>query len=237
MPRAASSDHLIGIVVQAHYAAPMSMLTPPGMGGPYRITGDKYPRMRRPRRRGRLVFLAAASAAVLGMLGWGTLQLIDVFSGNGGKASAAGPRADCSKKASPSPAADKPAAVPKPGTITVNVLNATTRTGLAKQTADELKKRGFRIGDVGNAPKEYDKKVKGAGMLLGPAAALNTSLPVLATQLPAAERRTDAARRGATVDLVIGDAFKALAPKAAADKALAALTAPEPTATGSKKTC
>jgi hypothetical protein len=171
------------------------------------------------------------------MLGWGTLQLIDVFTGKAGKASAAGPKADCATTASPSPGADKPAAVPKPGTITVNVLNATTRTGLAKQTADELKKRGFRIGDVGNAPKEYDKKVKGAGMLLGPAAALNTSLPVLATQLPTAERRTDAARRGATLDLVIGDAFKALAPKAAADKALAALTAPEPTATGSKKTC
>ena len=218
----------------------MSMLTPPGMGGQYRITGDKYPRMRRPRRRGRLVVLAAASAAVLGMLGWGTLQLIDVFTGNGDKAAAAGSGTDCRTKATPSPSASRPAAaLPQPGAITVNVLNATTRAGLAKKTADELKKRGFRIGDVGNAPEQYDKKVKGAGMLLGPAAALNTSLPVLAAQFPAAERRTDAARAGAAVDLIIGDAFKSLATRPAADKALAALTAPEPTptATAKKKTC
>jgi hypothetical protein len=215
----------------------MSMLTPPGMGGQYRITGDKYPRMRRPRRRGRLVLLVTASAAVLGMLGWGTLQLIDVFTG-GDEASAAGRKTACATR-SPSPGASPAAAtaVPKPGAITVNVLNATTRTGLAKKTADELKKRGFRIGDVGNAPKEYDKKVKGTGILLGPAASLDTSLPVLAAQLPAAERRTDAARKGSAVDLILGDAFKNLAPKPDADRAVATLTQPKPTATAPKRTC
>ncbi|MEU0741373.1 LytR C-terminal domain-containing protein [Streptomyces sp. NPDC006134] len=193
------------------------------MGGPYRITGDKYPRMRPPRRRGRLAFLATACAVALGLLGWGTLQLIDVFTGGGNPASAAGAKTICSPRASASPRAVAP---PEPGRITVNVLNATTRGGLAKKTADELKKRGFRIGEVGNAPKEYDKKVKGAGLLLGPASALKTSLPVLATQLPAAERRTDAARGGAAVDLIIGDAFKELSPEADADRALAALAQP-----------
>ncbi len=49
----------------------------------------------------------------------------------------------------------------------MNVLNATPRSGLAKSTADELKKRGFKIGKVGNAPEEYDKKVAGTGILLG----------------------------------------------------------------------
>ena len=76
----------------------MSMLTPPGMGGQYRITGNKYPRMRRPRRRGRFVLLVVASVTVLGVIGWGTLQLIDVFTG-GTKASAAGSKEDCSTKA------------------------------------------------------------------------------------------------------------------------------------------
>ncbi len=118
------------------------------------------------------------------------------------------------------------------------MLNATTRSGLAQKTADELKKRGFRVGDVTNAPKEYDKKVDGAGILLGPAAAGRTALPVLGTQLPGAERRTDDARKGGTVDLIIGNGFKGLAPAADADRALAALTAPKPTATGTgKKTC
>ncbi|MFJ6646795.1 LytR C-terminal domain-containing protein [Streptomyces sp. NPDC091290] len=215
----------------------MSMLTPPGMGGQYRIKGDKYPRMRRRRARGRLVLLGAASLAGLGLAGWGTLQLVDVFTGGGGTASAAGSGSGCATKAkakaSPS-AAPKP---PEPGAITVNVLNATTRGGLAKKTADELKKRGFKIGDVGNASKEYDKKVKGTGLLLGPASSLNTSLPVLATQLTAAERRTDAAHKGNAVDLVIGDRFKELTKKADADKALAALAEPEPTPASSKKGC
>ncbi|MFB7459631.1 MULTISPECIES: LytR C-terminal domain-containing protein [unclassified Streptomyces] len=206
------------------------------MGGKYRITGNRYPRMRKPRRRGRLAFLAAASVAVLGVIGWGTWQLIDVFTG-GSKASAAS--SDCSTKASPtaSPSPTNAArALPKPGQITVNVLNATPRSGLAKQTADELKKRGFRIGQVGNANEAFDKKVKGAGLLLGPASSLNTSLPVLATQLAGAESRTDT-RKGTDVDLIIGTGFKALTRSAAADEALTALTAPQPEATTPKSAC
>ncbi len=213
----------------------MSMLTPPGMGGRYRITGDTYPRMRRPRRRGRLALLGVAGIAVLGMIGWGALQLVGIFSGGGDKASAAGPRADCATRATPSATAAAPA-LPKPGRITVNVLNATPTSGLAKKTADELKKRGFKIGDVGNATEEYDKKVKGTGILLGPASAQDTSMPVLATQLAGAERRTDAGRKGTDVDLIIGTGFKNLTAKAAADKALADLTKPKPAPTG-KQSC
>jgi hypothetical protein len=235
----------------------MSMLTPPGMGGKYRITGDKYPRMRPHRRRGRLAVVIVASGAVLGVAGWGTLQLIDVFTGGGGTATAADGCAKNTTKAGPAASASASAAtgtgagtgagtpagagtgagarVPKPAQITVNVFNATTRSGLAKTTADELKRRGFKIGEVGNAAKQYDKKVAGTGMLLGPASALNTSLPVLATQLTTAERRTDAARAGTAVDLIIGNGFKALTSQAEATKALTALSAPHPTAGASTK--
>ncbi len=212
----------------------MSMLTPPGMGGQYRITGDRYPRMRRPRRRGRLVALTVASVAVLGVGGWGTLQLIDVFTGGGDSASAVGTKAGCATRATPATA---PKVLPVPGTITVNVFNATTRGGLAQKTADELKKRGFRIGEVANATKEYDKKVKGNGVLLGPASALDTSLPVLGAQLAGAERRTDPARKGGEIDLIIGDAFRELTKKADADRALTALADPEPTPASKKKKC
>ncbi|MEU0656182.1 LytR C-terminal domain-containing protein [Streptomyces albogriseolus] len=206
------------------------------MGGQYRIKGDKYPRMRRPRRRGKLVVLTVASVAVLGVGGWGTLQLVDVFTGGGDSASAAGTKAACgTAKPSASPVgAAKP--LPLPGTITVNVLNATTRSGLAQKTADELKKRGFRIGEVANAPATFDKKVKGTGVLLGPATALDTALPVLGTQMAGAERRTDPARKGAELDLIIGDAFRGLTAKADADKALTALANPEP-ASAAKKNC
>jgi hypothetical protein len=214
----------------------MSMLTPPGMGGQYRITGDKYPRMRRPRRRGRLVFAVVASMAAIGLIGWGTLQLIDVFTG-GGKASAAGAKADCNTKASPSPVATAKA-LSRPGQITVNVLNATPRSGLAKQTADELKKRGFHIGDVGNATTQFDKKIKGVGVLFGAKTSLDTSLPVIGTQLPGLEPRTDTTRTGTVVDLILGDGFKSLTSKTDADKALAALTAPaSSTGKDAKKHC
>ncbi|WP_149548213.1 LytR C-terminal domain-containing protein [Streptomyces marokkonensis] len=204
------------------------------MGGQYRITGDRYPRMRRPRRRGRLVALTVASVAVLGVGGWGTLQLIDVFTGGGDSASAVGTKAGCATRATPATA---PKVLPVPGTITVNVFNATTRGGLAQKTADELKKRGFRIGEVANATKEYDKKVKGNGVLLGPASALDTSLPVLGAQLAGAERRTDPARKGGEIDLIIGDAFRELTKKADADRALTALADPEPTPASKKKKC
>lgn len=201
----------------------MSMLTPPGMGGKYRITGDKYPRMRRPRRRSKLVLAAIASVVALGLAGWGTLQLIDVFTGGDKQASAADRKADCPTAAPAAPAK----ALPKPAKITVNVYNATPRGGLAKAAADELKKRGFTIGKVGNATAAYDKKVVGTGLLLGAPAAVDGTFPVLGTQLPGAATKTDA-RKGADIDLIIGTKFKAFSPPQTAATALSALTKPAP---------
>nr|WSW71464.1 LytR C-terminal domain-containing protein [Streptomyces sp. NBC_00995] len=193
------------------------------MGGKYRITGDKYPRMRRPRRRSKLILAATASVVALGLAGWGTLQLIDVFTGGDKQASAADRKADC-----PAAAPSTPAKVlPKPATIKVNVYNATPRSGLAKAAADELKKRGFTIGKVGNATPAYDKKVAGTALLLGAPAAVNGTFPVLGTQLPGATTRTDA-RKGGDIDLIIGTKFRAFSTPQAAATALTALTKPAP---------
>ncbi|MFD4386860.1 LytR C-terminal domain-containing protein [Streptomyces sp. NPDC058486] len=204
----------------------MSMLTPPGMGGKYRITGDVYPRMRRPHRRRRIVLASAAAVVVLGAAGWGTLQLVDVFSGgDDNRKTTAGKQADC--KPAPTPSAAAAAKPPKPAQVTVNVYNATPRKGLAKATADELKKRGFAIGKIGNAPAALDKKVPGAGLLLGAPTATKGAFAVLGTQLAGATTKVDA-RTTADVDLIIGTAFKALSPKATADAALVALNQPKP---------
>ncbi|MFB8084589.1 LytR C-terminal domain-containing protein [Streptomyces sp. NPDC055992] len=193
------------------------------MGGKYRITGDKYPRMRRPRRRSKVILASIASVVALGLAGWGTLQLIDVFTGGDKTASAADRTERC---ASPKPSA--PAKVlPKPAKITVNVYNATTRSGLAKAAADELKKRGFKIGEVGNATAAYDKKVPGTGLLLGAPAAVDGSFPVLGTQLPGAATKTDA-RKNAEVDLIIGTKFTAFSKPQVAASALTALAKPAP---------
>ncbi|MEV0276601.1 LytR C-terminal domain-containing protein [Streptomyces sp. NPDC050610] len=218
----------------------MSMLTPPGMGGKYRITGNRYPHMRRPRNRRRIALAVAGAVAALGLVGWGTLQLINVFTGgngaNGGNstAQAAQGKSDDCAKSGDRPRARPAAALPKPGAITVNVLNATPRGGLAKSTADELKSRGFKVGKVGNAPAEYDKKVKSSGLLLGAPAAADGSLKVLGTQLAGAQVKSDA-RKGADVDLIIGSEFKSLTAKKDADQGLTALSEPQPTPSSAKK--
>ncbi|MFI9307867.1 LytR C-terminal domain-containing protein [Streptomyces triculaminicus] len=217
----------------------MSMLTPPGMGGKYRITGNRYPHMRRPRNRRRIVLAVVATAAVLGLAGWGTLELVDVFSGDHTRQTQAAARqkkgaGDCKDGDEALPAGRAaPKELPKPGDITVNVLNATPRGGLAKITADELERRGFRIGKVGNAEADYDKKVPGTGLLVGPQASVEGALKVLGTQVAGAETKSDQ-REGQDVDLVLGDAYKELKPKEEAEKALAGLVAPptpQPSAT------
>ncbi|KUL38544.1 hypothetical protein ADL22_18050 [Streptomyces sp. NRRL F-4489] len=201
------------------------------MGGKYRITGDRYPRMRRPRHRRRILLGLAAGACALGLIGWGSLQLIDVFGGRGSTAQAAQDTRPC--PAGRTPAAPPAARPPAPATLTVNVYNATPRSGLAKRTADELRARGFRIGKVGNAPAAYDKKVGGPGLLLGPRTALTGPLKVLATQLAGARQQADD-RKGTDLDLIIGSGFTELtAPKDAA-RALAALNRPAPAPSAAK---
>ncbi|GAA2383290.1 LytR C-terminal domain-containing protein [Streptomyces glaucosporus] len=219
----------------------MSMLTPPGMGGKYRITGDSYPRMRRPRRRRRIVVTTLAVTAGLGVLSWGTVQLVDVFTGGGTSVRAAGEGRACERddaaeaQSAKAPAASgkpsgkpAPGALPEPSAITVNVYNATTRSGLAKNTADALKKRGFKVGEVANAPASLDKKVKEAGLLMGPPAAHRTgAFDVLHAQLPQARIR-EVDRKGREIDLVIGKAFKGLAKEKDVREAMAALASPSP---------
>lgn len=113
-------------------------------------------------------------------------------------------------------ATTKPTAkAPTPGQITVNVYNGTTRAGLAGDTAKLVKSRGFVVGTVANdplgksvtAPAEirYGQNGKAAGA-------------VVATLVSGAKPVLDA-RADASVDLVLGSGFKALA------------AAPKPTST------
>ncbi|WP_037679402.1 LytR C-terminal domain-containing protein [Streptomyces albus] len=207
----------------------MSMLTPPGMGGKYRITGNRYPRMRRPRHR-RVVLAAIGATAAVALIGWGTFQVVGIFSGGGVEARAAAGAKNCGvgRQASASPA-PKPRVLPKPGQITVNVYNATTRGGLAKKTATALKKRGFTIGKVDNAPAAYDKKVKDAALLLGAPAAEKGAFEVLGAQLTGARTKQDKSReKPAEIDFIIGKAFTKLVPEERAVETVTALVSPSP---------
>ncbi|MDD9377385.1 LytR C-terminal domain-containing protein [Streptomyces sp. ZAF1911] len=209
----------------------MSMLTPPGMGGKYKVTGAAYPRMTRPRRRRRIVLVVLGSIIGLALIAYGAVQLIDVFGGDADKRKTAAAAKDCAtpaaKAGSAASAAPQQVVLPPPGGITVNVYNATPRAGLAKAVGDELKARGYVIGKVGNAPADFDKKVPGAGILVGSPQTDKAAFSVLGTNLAGATQQTDA-RETADIDLILGDAFKELTPKADADKALAALANPQP---------
>ncbi|WP_225849781.1 LytR C-terminal domain-containing protein [Streptomyces sp. HPF1205] len=208
----------------------MSMLTPSGMGGKYRITGEAYPRMRRPRRRGRVLAAMVATVVVLGLFGWGALQLYHVFKGdNGGGAKAgAGPRNHVSCKPAAAPTSTgKPVPLPQPSGVTLNVFNATTHGGLAKNTADQLAQRGFKVASFGNAPTAYDKKVTASALLVaGPAG--EAAAREAGTQVAGSSVKIDPTRKGTAVDLLIGDGFKALASPADAAKARVTAANPPP---------
>jgi hypothetical protein len=112
--------------------------------------------------------------------------------------------------------------------ITVNVYNATNQAGLAGRTAALLKQRGFTIGTIGNAPAPLQNKVVGTAQVTGGSAGAK-AMAVLRSEVTGAKPVTDQ-RKDATVDLVIGNAFTALATPAQAAQALALATAPSPAA-------
>lgn len=239
----------------------MSMLTPPGLKGKqYRITGTTYPRLARPNTRRRRILQSVSGVVVLAVLGWGTVQLVDVFGGGHKKTAAAGctrtttaagaaagtagsaDKASGAASAAPSGSAPAstspvaaafaalvPGAVPKPAAVTVNVYNATNRAGLAGQTAAELKKRGFTIGKIGNAPAALENKVPGSAQVTGGKAGA-AMMTLLGTEVSGSHPVTDK-RNDTTVDLVLGNGFSALATPAQAAQAVALASRPTPSAT------
>lgn len=94
-----------------------------------------------------------------------------------------------------------------PHTVTVRVLNATDKKGLAGTVADELKARGFQVGPPDN--DRSGRKVTGVGEIRhGPRGQKEAAY--LSAYLPGATDVQDT-RATATVDLVIGPDFAQLA--------------------------
>lgn len=99
--------------------------------------------------------------------------------------------------------------VPTAANTTVNVYNATTKTGLAGRTAAELRRRGFTIGEVSNDPLK--RKVAGAAEVrFGPAG--KTRVPLVVPLGGKGTTQVADKRKTATVDLVLGATFNALPP-------------------------
>ena len=117
-------------------------------------------------------------------------------------------------------------AAPKTSAIKVNVYNATDRAGLAGQTAALLKKRGFTIGTIGNAPAALQNKVPGTAEVTGNKAAA-ARMTVLGSEVPGSSPVTDL-RKDASVDLVLGNGFTALSTPAQQAQTLALAAKPVP---------
>jgi len=222
----------------------MSMLTPQGLKGKqYRITGNSYPRLGRPPRRSRRILALIGGLLALALIALGGVQLVDIFNGKGRHSTAqacatpsgsakplaapvaAGSGAPAAPAASGAPAPGATStAVPQPQAVTVNVYNATDKAGLAARTADELKKRGFTVGKVGNAPSALDRKVPGTVQVISGPGGIGAA--TLLKSQATGSAATEDTRADATVDFVIGDAYTALLDPTQAAAALAEATKP-----------
>ncbi len=116
-----------------------------------------------------------------------------------------------------------------PTTLSVRVLNATDRGGLAQQVGAELQRRGFTVAEVGN--DDTDREVTGPGEVRhGPRGA--EAARYVALVLPGASLYPDT-RATAQVDLVLGPEFEWPASLATPEQVAAALS----TATSAAAAC
>ncbi len=103
----------------------------------------------------------------------------------------------------------------KPGSFDLNVYNTTWKPGLAGDTAEALRKRGFHITDVGNDPQKAF--LQSVGVLrfgrFGKPAAERVALQIKGLKLQQDNRKDD------SVDLVLGTKFEHLVPRAKAKPA------------------
>ena len=145
--------------------------------------------------------LVLAALAAAGWYGWHRWHGKD-------SASAQTPRTCVTPSAAPTPAA--------PAQVTVTVLNATDKVGLAHQIAAALRAQGLRIGKVGNTKA----KVTGVAAISYGATSKAAAITVAeyvpgATLVPA----PSGADKAGSVTLQIGPSFAALAAPAAVSSA------------------
>ena len=114
------------------------------------------------------------------------------------------------------------AAALTPAGVTVNVYNATDRSGLAATTASAVRKRGYRISTVANDPLQ--KIVSGTAEVRYGATGRPGARLVL-TLVKGAKAVKDS-RTDSSVDLVLGDKFTVLAPQPKTKPAATPTTTP-----------
>ena len=94
----------------------------------------------------------------------------------------------------------------QPAQVSINVYNATGRSGLARQVADGLAQRGFLLATIANDPLGKDVPTA-AEIRHGPGGVGQAQL--VATQVPGAVLIVDQ-RPDASVDVAVGETFTEL---------------------------
>jgi hypothetical protein len=109
----------------------------------------------------------AGALAAVGVLVAVVLVLLNLVLGRGESPPSALPTVEGAPAASPEatlPTLETPTPSPTgtalaPGRVTVAVLNGTTRRGLAAATAERIRRAGYRVVDVGNAPRTEESTI------------------------------------------------------------------------------
>lgn len=99
------------------------------------------------------------------------------------------------------------AAIPENADVEINVFNATSRSGLAGDVADQMRERGFVVAEVANDP--LDREIAGTAEVRGNESQQGAAALLTAT-VPEAEFVPDD-RDVNTLDVVLGEAFNELA--------------------------
>lgn len=97
---------------------------------------------------------------------------------------------------------------PPPTSGLVNVYNSTQQTGLATEVAEQLRAKGFQIGQVGNDPER--RKIRGTGELRVPAEGAEQQTASLQAWQAGMNVIREQRRSGDSVDYVLGERWQGL---------------------------
>jgi hypothetical protein len=116
----------------------------------------------------------------------------------------------------------------KPSQVKVNVYNASTRNGLARKVAGEMRLRGFTVGTIANDPLHRTVRTSAEVRYgaKGKAGAQLVSSEVAGSKL-VADKRTDA-----SVDLVLGGTYSELTETPSSGSSASSSCSPTSTGTG-----
>ncbi|WP_306215205.1 LytR C-terminal domain-containing protein [Actinoplanes sp. RD1] len=110
-----------------------------------------------------------------------------------------------------------------PQEVTIKVLNGTGQPGLAENVSNEFKNRQFKT----QKPGENKKKVDDVAIMRYGPDAVGSAWLLRAYFLNQADTQYDAKRKGAVVDIVIGNGFQQLATTTEVNQSLVELGEPE----------